>query len=181
MNYKQNKTMILNYKPVVGYTPGIIGRITELHADFYSAQWDFGSFFEGKVATELSNFITNYNSDKDCIWSLCIQNTIEGSIAIQGASGKTAHLRWFIVSDKLRGTGAGNYLMKQAVSFCKKAYFEKVMLWTFEGLLSARHLYEKFGFTLVEEHPGEQWGTTVTEQRFELDLLKKDKRNSKAS
>ena len=62
--------------------------------------------------------------------------------------------------------------MEQAVFFCKEVGFEKVYLYTFLGLGSARHLYEKFGFKLVEEHPGEQWGTTVSEQRFELELVK---------
>jgi N-acetylglutamate synthase-like GNAT family acetyltransferase len=97
---------------------------------------------------------------------------IEGSISIDGTSElkNTAHLRWFIISDKLKGTGAGNYLMKKAVCFCQEAGFEKVYLWTFQGLVPARHLYEKFGFKLVEELPGEQWGTVVTEQRFELAL-----------
>jgi N-acetylglutamate synthase-like GNAT family acetyltransferase len=96
----------------------------------------------------------------------------EGSITIDGTSeGKNmAHLRWFIMSDKLRGKGAGNYLMGQAMSFCKEVGFENVYLWTFQGLASARHLYEKFGFNLIEEYPGEQWGAPVTEQRFELDL-----------
>ena len=67
--------------------------------------------------------------------------------------------------------GAGKYLMQQAIGFCKQAGFGRVYLWTFQGLESARHLYEKFGFQLVAEHPGRQWGTTVIEQKFELELL----------
>ena len=47
----------------------------------------------------------------------------------------------------------------------------KVYLWTFEGLDTARHLYEKVGFKLVEEHKGTQWGTEVNEQRFECSLI----------
>jgi GNAT superfamily N-acetyltransferase len=103
---------------------------------------------------------------------LLIDGNIEGAIIIDGTSENMniAHLRWFITSDKLRGKGAGNYLMEKAVTFCKDAGYEKVYLWTFYGLLPARHLYEKFGFKLVEEHSGEQWGSTVTEQRFESEI-----------
>jgi hypothetical protein len=36
------------------------------------------------------------------------------------------------------------------------------------GLNAARHLYEKAGFSLVEQQAGTQWGTQVNEQRFEL-------------
>jgi len=164
--------MVADFESIVGYTPGIIGKIAELHATYYAAHWNFGHFFEAKVATELSAFINTYNKLKDHIWSLSIDGNIEGAIIIDGSSENKniAHLRWFIISDKLRGKGAGNYLMEKAVTFCKEAGYEKVYLWTFQGLVPARHLYEKFGFRLVEEHAGEQWGMTVTEQRFETEL-----------
>lgn len=158
-----------NFETIIGYTPGIVGRITELHAKYYAAHWGFGPFFEAKVATELSAFVGSYDSAGDRIWSLAMDGGIEGGITIDGTSEKAniAHLRWFILSDKLRGKGAGNHLMRQAVAFCDNVGFDKVYLWTFEGLEPARHLYEKYGFRLVEERCGEQWGTTVNEQRFE--------------
>jgi GNAT superfamily N-acetyltransferase len=163
---------MVNFETVIGYTPGVIGRVSDLHAKYYSAHWNFGHFFEVKVASELSSFIANYDASKDRIWSLSADDSIEGSITIDGSSEKEniAHLRWFIISDRLRGKGAGNYLVEQAVSFCREARFKKAYLWTFEGLAPARHLYEKFGFKLVEEHAGRQWGATVNEQRFELEI-----------
>jgi hypothetical protein len=56
--------------------------------------------------------------------------------------------------------------MTQAMEFCRNNKYDSVYLWTFKGLDSARHLYEKYGFSLTEESSGEQWGTLVTEQRF---------------
>lgn len=157
---------------VTGYTPGIIGRVAELHASYYSREWNFGQYFEAKVATELSNFIGRYDESQDCIWSLIINGSIEGSITIDCSSeeSKVAHLRWFIISDKTKGTGAGNHLMKEAIDFCNLLSLKKVYLWTFQGLEPAKHLYQKFGFDLVEEFKGTQWGTTVTEQRYELEI-----------
>jgi GNAT superfamily N-acetyltransferase len=52
------------------------------------------------------------------------------------------------------------------MDFCRRKGYSTVYLWTFEGLAAARHLYEKFGFTLVEQQRGDQWGSTVNEQRF---------------
>jgi N-acetylglutamate synthase-like GNAT family acetyltransferase len=158
---------------VTGYIPGIIGRVAQLHASYYSENWGFGKYFEAKVASELSDFISSYNQTKDYIFSLSINGEVEGSISIDGTSenNNVAHLRWFIVSDKLRGEGAGNILLEQAMKFCKESGYSSVYLWTFKGLHSAKHLYEKYGFSLTEERTGEQWGSTVTEQRFDSSSL----------
>jgi GNAT superfamily N-acetyltransferase len=160
------------FKFAQGYSAGAIGRIAELHAVYYSENWDFGEFFETKVATELSEFICNYNEARDRIFTLSVDGVIEGSISIDGSSEEEniAHLRWFIMSDKLKGKGAGNYLMKQAMTFCAENSYDSVYLWTFRGLGAARHLYEKYGFKLTKESSGEQWGSVVTEQRFDADL-----------
>ncbi len=160
---------MINFNLISGYVPGLIGRVTELHAHFYSKNWNFSHYFEAKVASELSEFICNYHEEKDGIWSLSVNGVIEGSIAIDSSSEENnkAHLRWFIASENIKGTGAGNHLMKQAMRFCARKKFKKVYLWTFKGLDSARHLYEKFGFTLTREFEGDQWGTPVIEQYFE--------------
>lgn len=61
-------------------------------------------------------------------------------------------------------------LMNAAMDFCRSSGYERVYLWTFEGLFAARRLYEKAGFELVEERNGRQWGTEVNEQKFELSM-----------
>ena len=157
---------------ITGYVPGTIGRITELHALYYFKNWGFGKFFEAKVATELSAFLNHFEEYRDGLWTLCLNNQVEGSIVIDGvkASSEGAHLRWFILSSKLRGRGFGDKLMEKAVCFCKKNQYHRIYLWTFEGLDAARHLYEKFGFGLVEEQIGEQWGAKVNEQKFVLNI-----------
>lgn len=152
-----------------GYTPGAIGRIVALHADYYSAQAGFGLAFESKVARELCDFCERYDAARDGLWLALLDGVIEGAIAIDGsqAESKGAHLRWFIASDRLRGTGVGGALLAAALAFCDARQYRRTCLWTFEGLDAARHLYEKSGFRLVQQQRGRQWGTEVNEQRFE--------------
>ena len=155
-----------------GYVPGAIGRISELHAAYYSRYWHFGLFFEAKVATEMSAFLRRFDDSMDGFWAVTQAGRVEGGISIDGihAHDEGAHLRWFIVSDALRGTGWGGRLMDAALSFCSRVGHPRVYLWTFEGLAEARHLYEKSGFHLAESNKGEQWGAEMTEQKFILDL-----------
>lgn len=155
-----------------GYIPGAIGRMVELHGTYYHRNWGFGLFFEAKVASEMSEFLGRFDPSRDGFWVLCKNDRVEGGIAIDGiqAGRAGAHLRWFILSSEARGQGFGNRLMEEAISFCKKKNYERVYLNTFEGLHPARHLYEKFGFRLIHQAEGSQWGTRVIEQKFELIL-----------
>jgi GNAT superfamily N-acetyltransferase len=151
-----------------GYRPGVIGRVTELHAVYYHREWGFGLYFEAKVAAELAAFFGRCDDSRDAFWAALVDGRLEGAITIDRseAAAGGAHLRWFIVSDALRGKGAGSRLIETAMDFCRRKGYPEVYLWTFEGLGAARHLYEKHGFVLVEEQPGDGWGMTVKEQRF---------------
>lgn len=151
-----------------GYAPGSIGRIAELHGTYYQAHWGFGLYFEAKVARELSEFLQRYDENRDGIWISTVNGRVEGSIVIDGihADKEGAHLRWFILSDALRGKGVGRNLLGSAMAFCRTKRYKTVYLWTFEGLDAARHLYEEAGFELVKEQRGFQWGTEVNEQYF---------------
>ena len=153
-----------------GYVSGAIGRVTEMHAEHYSENWGFDLFFESKVASELSSFLLGLREGRDGFWTALLKDNVVGSVAIDGGRAETegAHLRWFIVGDEWQGRGAGSLLLKSAIDFSINAGYGRVYLWTFSGLDPARHLYEKFGFHLVEEHAGMQWGKEVKEQKFEL-------------
>lgn len=154
------------------YIPGAIGRMAELHGTYYHQNWGFGLFFEAKVATELSEFLSRFDASRDGFWILFRNDQVEGGIAIDGIKAMTegAHLRWFILSSEVRGRGFGNRLLDEAVSFCYQKKYKKIYLHTFEGLHPARHLYEKFGFRLTHQAEGTQWGTKVIEQKFELNF-----------
>ncbi|MFC1884918.1 GNAT family N-acetyltransferase [Thermodesulfobacteriota bacterium] len=157
---------------IAGYVPGSIGRVTEMHAKYYSENWGFDLFFEAKVASGLSEFLGRLDESRDGFWTALSKKRVVGSIAIDGSVAKSdgAHLRWFITDGEWRGHGLGHLLLKKALDFSSGAGHRRIYLWTFFGLDPARHLYEKFGFRLVEEHMGMQWGKEVKEQKFQLDI-----------
>ena len=164
--------MALNDVRFTGYIPGAIGRVAELHGTYYYQHWGFHLVVESKVAMELSEFLRRCKEARDGFWVASIEEKIVGSIAIDGVhhEGECAHLRWFIVARENQGNGVGSKLLNEAIGFCREKKYDRIYLWTFAGLHPARHLYEKFGFRLCEEHEGEQWGKAVTEQKFELIL-----------
>jgi len=155
---------------VDGYIPGGIGRIVELHGTYYSRHWNFGLYFERKVATEMAAFLGRRDDRRNGFWLAIVNDAIIGGIAIDGihAAEQGAHLRWFIVDPAFRGRRVGTRLLHTALDFCRHCAYRRVYLWTFAGLDAARHLYEASGFVLCKEHVDRQWGTPVREQMFEL-------------
>jgi GNAT superfamily N-acetyltransferase len=154
------------------YTAGAIGRITEMHAAYYSRHHGFGLFFEARVATELSELLMRFDPAHDGFWTASIDGTVIGSIAIDGseAAAKGARLRFLIVAPGFQGRGTGKCLLNAAVDFCREKRLKKIYLTTFEGLDPARHIYEDAGFRLVRQQAGAHWGKTEVEQLFELAL-----------
>jgi GNAT superfamily N-acetyltransferase len=157
---------------ISGYRPGALGKITELHGTYYHRNWNFGLFFESKVARELSAFLDRFDESHDGFWVALVDEQIVGAIAIVGnrKDRTEARLRWFIVAPGRQGLGIGNLLINEAIEFCRRVNFRRVYLTTFVGLDPARHLYEKWGFTLRGETEDTTWGVTVREQLFELIL-----------
>lgn len=153
---------------VPGYRPGMIGRIAEMHGCFYAREHQFGSFFEAKVAAGLADFSGRLDTPCNQVWLAVLNGRIVGSVAIDGEDlgNGEAHLRWFILDDGCRGSGAGRKLLAEAMAFCDQHKFSAVQLWTFNKLTAARRLYESFGFQLTKEWQGDQWGSNIMEQQF---------------
>jgi len=115
----------------------------------------------------LPSFLSRFDQQRDFIELVLYQGRVAGGIAIDHRDGSVAQLRWFILTDELRGAGAGKKLINDAMQFVKLQGFKQVYLTTFEGLDGARYLYEQHGFTLTEQRLAATWGKQVNEQRFD--------------
>ncbi len=155
-----------------GYFPGVVGKITELHAVYYYENWGFDITFETQVGRELSEFMRDLEPGRDGFWTAKVDGRFAGAVAIDGSLKSTegARLRWFIVGPSFQGRGIGKALLRAAIRFCEETGQRTIFLWTFKGLDAARSLYEAEGFVLAEEHEVRQWGSTIREQKFVLPL-----------
>ena len=138
---------------ITGYVPGTLGWVVQMHGTYYHTHWGLGLYFETRVATELAELLNRFDPARDGVWVAHLNGTIVGTIFIDGhgASTEGARLRWFFTDPRYQGQGIGNRLMQEVMTFCERAGFHRIYLTTFAGLNTARHLYEKFGFTLCHE------------------------------
>lgn len=158
------------YEPEIleGYQTGMIGDIAALHARTHGPIVGMGPSFEIVVARAIAEFALRLQNPKNNSWSVRQDGQIVASITIDGEDlgDNIAHLRWFILTDSLRGQGLGRILLTRALTHCDQHGFDSVHLWTLKGLEPARRLYERNRFELVEEYQGDQWGKAAMEQKF---------------
>jgi DNA-binding MarR family transcriptional regulator/GNAT superfamily N-acetyltransferase len=151
-----------------GYQTGMIGDVAALHGRTHGPIVGMGPTFESVVSQAMAEFMPRVDRPVNNSWSVLENSEVIGSITIDGEDlgGNIAHLRWFILSERLRGKGLGRVLLQKALDHCDWLGFDEIHLWTLKGLEAARALYEKNGFVLAEEYLGDQWGKDVMEQKF---------------
>ena len=71
---------------ISGYYPGVVGKITEIHAVYYHEHWGFDVSFETEVGKELSEFVGQFDTDRDGLWVATKNGEFAGDISI---------FRWF--------------------------------------------------------------------------------------
>jgi DNA-binding MarR family transcriptional regulator/N-acetylglutamate synthase-like GNAT family acetyltransferase len=152
------------------HRPGDIGYITYRHGVLYAEEYGFDETFEAYVAAGLAKFVENYDPTKEHLWIVEMEATIVGSIAIVNVDDHVAQLRWFLIEPSVRGKGLGKKLLHEAVGFCKRRGYRKIILWTLAQLHAARHLYANAGFQLAETKSHVIWGKDLTEELWELEL-----------
>ncbi len=153
-----------------GYQNGLIGWVSGWHGRLYQEKWNFGQFFESKVARQLCDFLESYDPETSCIWSLSDGENFFGSITLDGSHAfeDGAHIRWFVLDPDVKGQGHGKRLLQSAMNFARHKNYPSIYLWTLAGLEPAGQLYRKSGFVLEESLIAEQWGQPVAEEKLRL-------------
>lgn len=144
--------------------------MVELHGTYYANEWGFGPQFEAEVASELAEFIGRYDDSRDGFWLAWQGERIMASLTLDHALAdgeSTPRVRWFVADPAMQGTGVGRLMFDALLSFAGETRQQAMHLWTFEGLLAARKLYDLAGFVVTHEVDETDWGPTINAQRME--------------
>jgi len=153
-----------------GLKPGDVGYLIYLHGILYARESGYSQEFEGYVVKTFYEFLEHYDTDRDKIWLATYNGQIIGCIAILFKPDNEAQLRWFLVHPVFRGTGVGKHLLHTALTYCRGQQFKNVYLLTTDVQQKAIAMYKKAGFRPTASIQMVQWGKTLHEERYDLDL-----------
>jgi len=152
------------------HEPGDMGWVTHRHGVLYAEEYGWDEHFEALVAQIVADFINNYNPERERCWIAEMNGEIVGSIFVVQASESVAKLRLLLVEPRARGMGLGMRLVEECIRFARKRGYQKLVLWTNDILVEARHIYSKTGFKLVAREASHSYGHDLVGETWELVL-----------
>jgi len=119
----------------------------------------------GGVESDLDDVATRYGQAQAGFWVADTGGLIAGTVAIRPKVGRTCELKRLYVRKDVRGQGVGRALYARAEAFARAAGYERIWLDSSRRFTEARRLYERNGFTLIEELDND-WCDNVYEKRL---------------
>ncbi len=164
------------FEPSVGIVlrdmrPGDLGWITHRQAVLYAEEYGWTQDYEALVAQILSDFVRTFDPAREAAWVAEADGRIVGSIfLVKGDQPGVGKLRLLYVEPDTRGSGLGRRLVDACIERARAVGYDTLVLWTNSVLTAARKIYERAGFTLVEETPHHSFGHDLVGQTWSLDL-----------
>ncbi|MFV8355170.1 GNAT family N-acetyltransferase [Flavobacterium sp. XS1P32] len=81
-------------------------------------------------------------------------NAIIGTVSLIKMDDSTFELSKMAVTDGVQGLGIGTKMLNHCISFAQEKKWDKLILYSNRKLVSAIHLYEKFGFVEIPLEEG---------------------------
>jgi DNA-binding MarR family transcriptional regulator/GNAT superfamily N-acetyltransferase len=152
------------------HRPGDIGWIVSRHGALYAQEYGWDISFEALAAEIAAQFIRSYDASREACWIAEIGGEPVGSVFLVKASDEVAKLRLLLVERKARGLGVGRALTEQCIRFARQAGYTSITLWTQSMLVAARGIYQRAGFTRVNEEKHHSFGVDLVGETWELKL-----------
>jgi DNA-binding MarR family transcriptional regulator/GNAT superfamily N-acetyltransferase len=153
------------------FGPGDYGWVIQRHGALYAAEYGWDSTFEALVARIVADYADGHDAGLENAWIAEVAGAPVGCVfCVRDAEEGVARLRLLLVEPGARGMGVGGRLVEECLRFARRAGYQSMVLWTNDVLVSARHIYQRAGFTLADEGAHHAFGHDLVEQTWRLTL-----------
>lgn len=152
--------------------PGDLGWVVMAHGQVYAEEFGWDQTFEALVARIVADYAAERDPAREAAWIAELDGERVGCVFCVANDDTTAQLRILLVHPYGRGLRLGARLVDECLEFARHAGYKRMVLWTNDPLVAARHIYLDAGFRLTEETPHHSFGVDLVGQTYELDLTK---------
>jgi DNA-binding MarR family transcriptional regulator/N-acetylglutamate synthase-like GNAT family acetyltransferase len=152
------------------HQPGDCGWIMQKFSQSMIGEFGLSPDFEAVVGDILVGFIKRADHDRERCWIAERDGAPVGSVMLVADTATTAKLRLLVVTPEARGLGIGQRLVAECILFARQKQYERISLWTYDCLTSARDLYRQAGFKCQSAELVMDFGKAMTSEIWELEL-----------
>lgn len=146
--------------------PGDLGWVVQRHGARYAEEYGWDETFEALVARIVADYADHRDTEREHAWIAEVDGAPVGCVFCMKQDDTTAQLRLLLVEPRARGLGIGGRLVEECLRFARRAGYQQIMLWTNDVLADARRIYQRAGFTLVDEEPHHSFGRDLVGQHW---------------
>jgi DNA-binding MarR family transcriptional regulator/GNAT superfamily N-acetyltransferase len=151
--------------------PGDLGWVVQRHGARYAEEYGWDETFEALVARIVADYADHRDPEREHAWIAEVDGARVGCVFCMRKDDTTAQLRLLLVEPHARGLGIGGRLVEECLRFARRAGYQQIMLWTNDVLADARRIYQRAGFTLVDEDPHHSFGHDLVGQHWTRKLM----------
>lgn len=151
---------------------GDVGWVIERQSRLYAEEYEWNEEYEALVCEIGGRFLRDFVPGKEFCWIAERGDERLGAVFLVRRTDEEAQLRMLHVEASARGQGVGSRLVAECIETARRVGYRRMLLWTNDVLTSARHIYERAGFTLVEQEGHHSFGHDLHGQTWALELSK---------
>ena len=150
---------------------GDLGWVVQRHGAVYAEEFGWNQDFEAYVARLAAGYLEIRHDERAAAWIAEVDGAPAGSVFCVPEDATTARLRMLLVERWARGLGIGTRLVGEVLRFARRAGYQRIVLSTYDVLVSARRIYQAAGFTLVGEERVHNFGQELNGQDWARSLV----------
>jgi DNA-binding MarR family transcriptional regulator/GNAT superfamily N-acetyltransferase len=152
------------------FQPGDMGLISSRQSILYRERYGWNANIEVSLGEVTTAFLRNYKPGREQCWVAEVDGQLAGSVFLTDEGNGLSRLRLLYVEPVFQGLGIGDALISACVAFARSAAYARITLWTHSILETARRLYARHGFKLIEASEHTSFGIPLMGETWELIL-----------